>query len=205
MTDAPLWNPPKQARSQQRFDHILTVAASLFAERGLEHVTTNHIAEQAAVPIGSLYQFFPNKEALLAALIHHYQGLLAEVFVEIPFDQYSFPQAVGQVVDGLLRFDQHQPAFGMIFMGLDHSPYQPLTMHVQNAIVQSVEGLLAYYQPQFTDHQRHQCALVGYAVVKGMMGIPPEQMAREDLAREIKTVLVGYVTTFAQRVTSNTE
>lgn len=59
---------PKQARSQASFDAILDATARLLARRGYEDVTTNRIAEQAGVGIGTLYDFFPNKEAVVAEL-----------------------------------------------------------------------------------------------------------------------------------------
>ena len=63
---------PKQARSQQRVDTILDTAAQLFEEVGYESATTNEIALRAGVPIGSLYQFFTNKDAILNALVERY-------------------------------------------------------------------------------------------------------------------------------------
>jgi AcrR family transcriptional regulator len=59
---------PQQARSQKLVGWILHAAAQVFAERGYAGGTTNHIAEKAGVSIGSLYQYFPNKTAILTAL-----------------------------------------------------------------------------------------------------------------------------------------
>jgi AcrR family transcriptional regulator len=59
---------PVQARSQRTVDAILDAAAHMFGERGYTGTTTNHVAEAAGVSIGSLYQYFPNKDALLVAL-----------------------------------------------------------------------------------------------------------------------------------------
>ena len=59
---------PLQRRSAETVDRILTAAARIFDERGYRDTTTNHVAEEAGVSIGSLYQYFPNKDALLVAL-----------------------------------------------------------------------------------------------------------------------------------------
>lgn len=61
--------PAKQARSRATIDVILEATARVVAQVGLDRATTNHIAELAGVSIGSLYQYFPGKRALLAALI----------------------------------------------------------------------------------------------------------------------------------------
>ncbi len=58
---------PRQARSQATVDFILMAAARVFRGHGFA-ATTNHIAEQAGVSIGTLYEYFPNKGALLFAL-----------------------------------------------------------------------------------------------------------------------------------------
>jgi AcrR family transcriptional regulator len=60
---------PTQARSQRTVDAIVKAAAQVFARRGYAGTTTNHIAERAGVSIGSLYEYFPSKDALLAALM----------------------------------------------------------------------------------------------------------------------------------------
>lgn len=59
---------PRQARSRATVDRILDAAARLFDRDGYVATTTNHVAEEAGVSIGSLYQYFPSKDALLTAL-----------------------------------------------------------------------------------------------------------------------------------------
>ena len=60
---------PKQKRSREMVSRLLDATAATIAERGLDGTTTNHIAEQAGVSIGSLYQYFPDKEALVESLL----------------------------------------------------------------------------------------------------------------------------------------
>lgn len=59
---------PKQARSKATVDAILDATARVLTELGYARASTNRIAETAGVSIGSLYQFFPGKEALVTAL-----------------------------------------------------------------------------------------------------------------------------------------
>ncbi|MGW1208096.1 TetR/AcrR family transcriptional regulator [Streptomyces sp. NPDC002499] len=59
---------PRQVRAELTRDRILTAAAHVFAEHGYAAGTTNRIAEHARISIGSLYQYFPNKDAILAEL-----------------------------------------------------------------------------------------------------------------------------------------
>lgn len=59
---------PAQERAIARVEQILQAAAQLLVEQGVAAVTTARIAERAGVPIGSVYQYFPNKQAIFLAL-----------------------------------------------------------------------------------------------------------------------------------------
>ncbi len=63
-----LWREPVQERSRVRVAGMLEAGSQILAERGLEGLTMEGVAERAGVPIGSLYQFFPDRNALLARL-----------------------------------------------------------------------------------------------------------------------------------------
>ena len=68
---------PKRERGKQRVAELLASAAAVFAEYGYEAATMTEIAVRAGAPIGSLYQFFPSKEALADTLVQNYVALLA--------------------------------------------------------------------------------------------------------------------------------
>lgn len=59
---------PSQERSRRTVERILDTATRIFHEQGYAGATTNDIADEAGVSVGSLYQYFPNKDALLVAL-----------------------------------------------------------------------------------------------------------------------------------------
>jgi len=63
---------PRQKRSRITCDAILEAATQLLIERGYAATTTNHIAKRAGISIGSLYQYFPNKEAIAVALLQRH-------------------------------------------------------------------------------------------------------------------------------------
>jgi len=60
---------PRQTRSKETVETILAATARILIKLGFDGLTTNAVAEAAGVSIGSLYQYFPNKQALVAALI----------------------------------------------------------------------------------------------------------------------------------------
>lgn len=74
---------PVQRRSEATVDTILEAAAQIFRTCGAKGTTTNRIAERAGVSIGSIYQYFPNKEALLVALMERHIGSSIEQLGEV--------------------------------------------------------------------------------------------------------------------------
>jgi AcrR family transcriptional regulator len=74
---------PKRARGKQRVAELLEAAAAVFAEKGYEAATMTEIAARAGAPIGSLYQFFPVKEALADTLVQSYVALLVAELQEL--------------------------------------------------------------------------------------------------------------------------
>jgi AcrR family transcriptional regulator len=63
---------PTQSRSKITVEAILQATTHILLAGGTNALTTNHVAERAGVSIGSLYQYFPNKESLIAALIEQH-------------------------------------------------------------------------------------------------------------------------------------
>ncbi len=63
---------PRQRRSRETVGVILEAAAQIFERSGYHAATTNRIAERAGVSVGSLYEYFPNKQALFVALVHRH-------------------------------------------------------------------------------------------------------------------------------------
>lgn len=89
---------PSQERSKRTVERILDAAAHVFHEHGYADTTTNDVADRADVSIGSLYQYFPNKDALLVALTRrHIEATtvaLADLLAELPMPSD---------LDGILR------------------------------------------------------------------------------------------------------
>jgi AcrR family transcriptional regulator len=76
---------PSQERSRELVEWIVEAAARVVQRDGYEGLTTNHIAEEAGVSIGSVYQYFPTKDAILAELTRRHveegMGAFREIFV----------------------------------------------------------------------------------------------------------------------------
>jgi len=66
---------PTQQRSRERFEKILQCAAALMAEKGSEAFRMSDVVERSGVPFGSLYQYFPDKTAIIGTLAERYNAV----------------------------------------------------------------------------------------------------------------------------------
>ncbi|GAA3817259.1 MULTISPECIES: TetR/AcrR family transcriptional regulator [Amycolatopsis] len=112
---------PRQVRAELTRERILTAAAHVFAEHGYAAGTTNRIAERAAVSIGSLYQYFPNKDAILAELLvrHIDRGRWT------PADQLDLsPGSLEELVRALVRdaIDNHRDDPQLLRIMIEQAP-----------------------------------------------------------------------------------
>ena len=101
---------PKQERSRDTVEAILQATARILGRRGWAGLTTNQAAEVAGVSIGSLYQYFPNKLALIEAVRRrHFQDLLTALRAA---NDKSKPRAqrIEGVVAGMIRAHARDPA-----------------------------------------------------------------------------------------------
>ncbi|MFD3746331.1 TetR/AcrR family transcriptional regulator [Nocardia sp. NPDC058633] len=81
---------PKQERAKATREHILDTAAKLFGERGIDNTSTNVIAAQANISIGTLYRYFPERSYLVDELLDR---LIADVEQEFTQHVFSMPAA----------------------------------------------------------------------------------------------------------------
>ena len=80
--DKGLRRPPKQERSRERVDEILSAAKRLIGEKGVDAVKMRDIAAETGGPISSIYQYFPNKSAIIARLFSQLSDELTQTLDE---------------------------------------------------------------------------------------------------------------------------
>jgi len=102
---------PRQERSRATVDAILQACARVLVKHGFDGLTTNAVAEAAGVSIGSLYQYFPNKEALVAAVVErHIEERKAATFAELArVALLPIHEAVRGVVELTIRAHEVDP------------------------------------------------------------------------------------------------
>jgi len=82
---------PQQQRSKIIVDHILEATQHCIAQYGLLHTTTPKIAERSGVSVGSIYQYFENKDQILEELLRRKSELLGQQLKELVMQQGNIP------------------------------------------------------------------------------------------------------------------
>jgi AcrR family transcriptional regulator len=102
---------PRQERSRATVDTILEATARVLVKHGFDGLTTNLVAQTAGVSVGSLYQYFPNKSALVAALIeNHVDHMTSLCLAELGrVAQLPMAEAIRSVIEVMIRAHAVQP------------------------------------------------------------------------------------------------
>lgn len=110
---------PAQSRSRNTVATILDAAARVFAKQGYAQGTTNRIAERAGVSIGSLYEYFPSKDAILVALaeahIAEAKRVLRETAAELARAPRDVEATVRAIVKTTVTLHELAPALHRVF------------------------------------------------------------------------------------------
>lgn len=105
-------NRKRNARGELRQQELLRAAAAVFGRLGYHETTTNAIATEAGVSPATLYQFFPNKEAIASALASMYAREMAEAERAIDSEgALSFAEAIHELIDVCMSFNRRRPEF----------------------------------------------------------------------------------------------
>jgi AcrR family transcriptional regulator len=187
--------PRHQARGERRVAQLLDAAAEVFAESGYEATTTNAIAARAGASPGTLYQFFPNKEAIADALAERYLRQLGEIFAP-DISQLPAPALADHLVDPLMAFSIANPGFTALFVGpAAPGKLAPSAEYVFKAVLNQVGELLESFAPQIPGAQRARSAQVAVQVIKGILPLVLATSGAERTAMigELKRLMAAYL------------
>src|ERR1700682_2001726 len=131
---------PRQSRGRRRVDALLNAAAAEISHAGYEAATMCSIATRAGASIGSLYQFFPNKVAIVQALRGHYCDEFELMWTPLASEakHLSWEELVIRLVDSTVLFIERHPAFLAL---LD----APASTHAPPAVRKRFQQLVAAF------------------------------------------------------------
>jgi AcrR family transcriptional regulator len=193
---------PQQLRGQQRINKLLDAAEHVFAEYGYAAATTNAIATYAQTSIGSLYQFFPNKEAILYAIVARYLAEMRTLFDETlthEATELPLPEFLERIIQGLAHLREAHAGFRPLFFGAQAAPdIAEATQELKEEINQRIDHLLTLRVPNLTAQQRMTCTHVSVAIVQSLMSLAMDAEGDERalILKELQTVLHTYLQTY---------
>ncbi len=188
---------PQQDRGQRRVDRILDAAAEVIAELGVEGASTNLIAARAKTSVGSLYQFFPNRDAIVQALAARYVAEFERLKDRVMAPEVAdrpLEQMMRGIVEPIARYCEAHPAYRHVFAATNDYArgYSPEEARLHEAVVGRVEALIARRCPWVDPARRRATARVQvetvHAVLFFAMGRPAEE--RPALCDELVRMLV---------------
>ncbi|MGO9907603.1 MAG: TetR family transcriptional regulator [Solirubrobacteraceae bacterium] len=193
-----LRNAPIQARSRERLRRVLDAADEVLAAEGASAFTTTLVAARAGVPIGSVYRFFGDKQAIVEALAVRYWSDLEDLVAGVADadEATSIEDPVGTVLDVLIAGFRARPGFlALWYGGLRTERIRDATRPTRTAIARSIERILAGHWPNTTHRARARVAEMVVLTGDGLLREAFRRDRRGDHAvlAETKLMLRVYI------------
>ena len=190
---------PRQRRSREIVEAIVAAGRLVLQEHGPEGLTTNRIAERAGVSVGSLYRYFPNKAAVLAAV---YERDVAEEADELGdggwlLDGESLEQALTALVD--FQIERHRRLLEMEsdFYRGHHREFSLARRIGAGSVEQGIVRLLTAHGARVRVQDVEQAA---FLVARGISAVlrltveeRPEKLYEPGFRDELVDLLLRYV------------
>jgi AcrR family transcriptional regulator len=185
---------PQQERAERRVAQLLEAAAAVLAEAGYDAATMTEIAERANASIGAVYQYFPNKEAIVLALRVQYGDEMQKHWADLQSSTagLSAPQIAHHLVDVMVQFVEEHPAY---FRVLDAPVKYKRDKETRMLLRQQLADVFRSRKPALSQERAYRMANVTLQIIKSMNPLYGEASTRErsELVKEYKLALAAYL------------
>jgi AcrR family transcriptional regulator len=186
---------PVQARSRERVGTILSHAAAIFHEVGVDAASMSAIARQSGMSLASLYRYFPNKAAIVHAIAEQHVEKMERALRE-RLQQLGLIDAVDVLIDEFYRFYRTEPAYSAIWSGVEAMPeLRDLDLRELYSNARDLDARLKEQCPQIPDDRRWTASLLlprAAGTILRLAVTLPEDQARQ-LVEELKCMARAYV------------
>jgi AcrR family transcriptional regulator len=192
---------PSQERSKATVDAILAATARVLVRDGYDRASTNRVALAAGVSVGSLYQYFPSKEALVAGLIERHSAEMIAV-LEAQFEAFAdAPLEVGarEIVGAMLAAHAVDPSLHRVL--IEQVPRIGRLERVSDFERRTAELLRAALERRREELRPKNLDLAVFVVVHAVEAIThaavltrPETLRDTALRDEIAALVLRYLT-----------
>ena len=191
---------PRQLRSQHTVDTILQATARVLSTHGYAGTNTNLIAETAGVSVGSLYQYFPNKNALIAALHNRHDNQMLDVIDGVLNSNpaATLQERVAAIVQAMLHAHMLEPAlhrvlereFPLFDLPREHSL-------ADQDIHRRMRHLLELHRAEIAQQDRDLATYVVLRIMESLVHAaalePPAGFSTRQLERAVVDAVMGYL------------
>jgi AcrR family transcriptional regulator len=195
--------PPIQKRAQFTVEGILAAGAQVFETSGYASASTNRIAKRAGVSIGTLYQYFPSKEAIAVALVERHvvdtDSRLHEWVGHVASEEHGLHAALQDYVIGMMELHAGRPRLQHILL-----EETPLPERVHNALLDAerrAATTMSELLSAYPEIPKTHLVRVGFMVVQTVESLthrfvahPDVQViSRESFIEEVVAMLEAYL------------
>lgn len=184
---------PQQQRGRRRVDGLLSAAACVIAEQGYEAATMCAIASRADSAIGSLYQFFPNKESVVDALRARYAKELEKLWASLAAEarRLKVEDLVSRLIQSQVNFAERHAAFLALF----DAPPSVNTWRRRQIIRGRIARVILKRNARLPRNEAFRIASVVQQILKGLLTLyaRADRAEKSVLVSEFKSVLTGYL------------
>jgi AcrR family transcriptional regulator len=203
---------PKQTRGEQRIHAILGAAATVFQEYGYDGATTTLIAQRAHTAIGSLYDFFPNKEAIARNLVERFiadlQALYASILTE-ELARLPLAEMIDRIIDPFIAYQQAHPGFHTLWTTSleDRQLSSQLSTQrraLDERLVDWTSAVMSLRYPQYDAATARRLSQVCIRTVQGLIQLAnaqtnAQQAAGGEVLADLKLMMRAFLEAAAQR------
>jgi len=188
---------PVRERGRVRFDAILTAARELLLERGLEGFTIEDVAQRAGIPIGSVYQYFPNKFAVVVELDAQDTAALVADLVSSAgrFPAVDWQHETNHLIDVIARHWAAEPSRSAVWLAMrSNAATRTVAAEHTRAIVTTVLPIVSELNPDLPDASRLAIAEVVVEMCQSLLHFsvsdgPPNPATVHELKRMLRAYL----------------
>ncbi|MBL0890678.1 MAG: TetR/AcrR family transcriptional regulator [Gemmatimonadaceae bacterium] len=204
MSDTPTLSsprPPRQERGRRRMDEILDAAEQLLLEVGPANGSVQEIARRAGSSVGSIYHFFPTKDAIVAALRarHEEEGKQVRVAIREAVEtgaDLPLAEFVDRLISPLADFVERRPAAFML--GALDAPDEKELAHKDAPLEEALRAALRHRDPHCSEDELDRrltvFGTIGRSVADLIMRGGPQH--RHAFVEEMKRAMYGYLLTY---------